>query len=108
MSDNILRKRAQKLGLYGLIAHWDTFAGQPWVEKLIEAEDEERQRRSHERRLRNAKIGRFKPVSDFDWGWPETVDRAAIDEQPVLAPQVLQIRHDPWPGPAPSAPPRAG
>ena len=40
----------------------------------------ERARRSLERRLREAHIGRFKPLADFDWSWPKECDRTAIEE----------------------------
>ena len=36
--------------------------------------------RSHEYRLRNAKIGAFKDRSEFDWKHPSKVDRLQIDE----------------------------
>ena len=34
---------------------------------FIEWEEQERARRSLERRLKDAHIGRFKPLCDFDW-----------------------------------------
>lgn len=74
-TDDELRKRASTLGLYGLLDHWDEVAGQPWLDPLIRWEDAERQRRSLERRIRTAKLGRFKPLADFDWAWPEEIDR---------------------------------
>jgi DNA replication protein DnaC len=46
---------------------------------LIDWEEQERARRSLERRLAEAHIGRFKPMSDFDWTWPEQCDRGAIE-----------------------------
>ena len=42
-------------------------------------EEQERTRRSLERRLRAAHIGRFKPLCDFDWTWPKRCDRAAFE-----------------------------
>jgi DNA replication protein DnaC len=74
-----LRARAAALGLHGLLAHWPEAAAAGWVETLILWEERERARRSLERRLRNAHIGRFKPLCDFDWVWPKTCDRAAVD-----------------------------
>ena len=41
--------------------------------------EQERARRSLERRLRAAHIGRFKPICEFDWAWPKRCDRAAIE-----------------------------
>lgn len=31
-------------------------------------------------RLREAHIGRFKPLADFEWDWPTQCDRAAVEE----------------------------
>ncbi|MDO8941113.1 MAG: ATP-binding protein [Methylicorpusculum sp.] len=35
-------------------------------------------RRSLERRLSHAKLGRFKPLTEFDWQWPDKIDQKAI------------------------------
>jgi DNA replication protein DnaC len=78
--DDPLEERAVRLKLYGLVAHWDEHEDAPWVETLIAQEEAERQRRSLERRVRNARIGRFKPLADFDWTWPKRVDRDLVDE----------------------------
>jgi DNA replication protein DnaC len=74
-----LRGRAEALHLHGLVAHWDEVAGQDWVQTLILWEEQERSRRSLERRIASARIGRFKPLCDFDWKWPKRCDRAAIE-----------------------------
>ncbi|MBI4879617.1 MAG: ATP-binding protein [Planctomycetes bacterium] len=74
------RERALRLGLYGLLDNWEEIQDQPWVEHVLQLEEAARQRRSLERRLRNARCGRFKPMCDFDWKWPERVDREQIDE----------------------------
>lgn len=79
-ADGDLCKRAARLGLHGLIAHWDEVAGEPWLEQLFEIEEGERATRSLERRFRNAKIGPFKPLRDFDWSWPAKIDREAVAE----------------------------
>ena len=74
-----LRQRAEALRLHGLLAHWQEVAAEPWVVGLLRWEEEERARRSLERRLQDAHIGRFKPLCDFDWGWPTRIDRAAVE-----------------------------
>ena len=79
MTDDPLLQRAKALHLHGLVAHWPEIAGQPWLESLINWEEQERQRRSLERRLQAAHIGPFKPVCDFDWTWPRRCDRAALE-----------------------------
>jgi DNA replication protein DnaC len=50
------------------------------VAPLIEWEEAERGRRSLERRLRQAHIGHFKPLCDFDWQWPRRCERAVVEE----------------------------
>jgi DNA replication protein DnaC len=77
---DITRERARKLGLYGLLAHWDEIDDDAWLEKLLQIEEAERMRRSLERRIHNARIGAFKPMADFDWKWPGKAHRPAIDE----------------------------
>ena len=75
-----LRHRAQALHFHGLLAHWSEAATAAWVAPLLQWEEDERSRRSLERRLRDAHIGCFKPVCDFDWKWPKRCDRAAIED----------------------------
>ena len=83
-----LQQRAKDLHLYGLLAHWHELADSGWVEQLLIWEETERAKRSLERRLGSAHIGRFKPIADpsttlrtgFDWNWPEQCDRTAISE----------------------------
>jgi DNA replication protein DnaC len=74
-----LHARAKTLGLHGVLAHWHEVSTAEWVEPLLEWEEQERGRRSLERRLRNAHIGRFKQACDFDWSWPKRCDRAAFE-----------------------------
>lgn len=49
------------------------------LEHIGELELEDRAQRSQERRLRRAKLGRFKPLAEFDWSWPKSIDRTAIE-----------------------------
>jgi DNA replication protein DnaC len=78
-NQDTLRLRAKALNLFGLLANWEEAAAAGWVQSLLDWEDEERARRSLERRLRSARIGRFKPLCDFDWDWPKSCDRAGIE-----------------------------
>jgi DNA replication protein DnaC len=80
ITNNNLLQRAKALKLYGLIAHWEEVEQSPWVESLIQWEEEERSQRSLERRLSGARLGRFKPMHEFDWQWPKKCDREAIEE----------------------------
>lgn len=56
-----LRERAHRLGLHGLLAHWNEIADEVWLPRLIEFEEAERQQRSLERRIKKARLTRFKP-----------------------------------------------
>lgn len=49
------------------------------LEELVRQELSERERRSLERRLHAAHLGRFKPIDEFDWDWPAKIDRGVID-----------------------------
>ncbi len=75
-----LMTRAKALKLYGLLAHWEEIGETGWIAALIGWEEEERARRGLERRLRGARLGRFKPLADFDWRWPKQCDREAVEE----------------------------
>ena len=80
MNIDLLLERAKALKLYGLISHWDEVNQTDWIEELIQWEEQERSRRSLERRLSSARIGRFKSLNQFDWQWPKSCDREAITE----------------------------
>ncbi|MEY2801269.1 MAG: hypothetical protein RL513_854 [Pseudomonadota bacterium] len=88
-----LREQAKALRLHGLLDHWAQVMGQPeqarWVAQLLAWEAAERARRSLHRRLQAARIGRFKPLADYDWNWPRSIDRAAVEEL-----MTLQFVHD--------------
>ena len=49
-----------------------------WVARWIAWETHERAQRGLQRRLRTARIGRFKPLADFDWDWPTQCDKTTI------------------------------
>jgi DNA replication protein DnaC len=74
-----LRERAAALRLYGVLAHWSEVATADWLAPLLQWEEQERARRSLERRLTDARIGRFKPLADFDWAWPKRCDRGSVE-----------------------------
>jgi DNA replication protein DnaC len=75
-----LRQQAIELRLHGLQVHWQELTEQhyPLLSTLIRWELDERQQRSLERRLNSAKLGRFKPLTEFDWDWPSKIDPSAI------------------------------
>ena len=75
-----LKHRAHALGLCGLIARWESVANEPWLPAVLGYEEQERQKRSLERRKKNAKLGAFKPIVDFNWSWPSEIDRELIEQ----------------------------
>ncbi len=86
MSD--LTADMKTLGLYSLSEHWSDlvdFATKQRmtptqvIEHLVATELKDRGRRSLERRTLRAQLGRFKPVADFDWNWPRSLDRELVD-----------------------------
>src|SRR6266571_6730401 len=83
-----LAEQLAALGLRYTAAHLDDVVAlatkRRWsltqlLEHLVETEQQERTRRSLERRLTRARIGRFTPITEFDWAWPTRIDRAAIE-----------------------------
>jgi DNA replication protein DnaC len=54
-----------------------------FLETLVAAEIEDRARRSLERRLAHARLGRFKPLADWEWNWPKHLNRPVLER--VLA-----------------------
>jgi DNA replication protein DnaC len=82
---NALQQRARALGLCGLLAHWDEAQKLDSLEKLLGWEEQERARRSLERRFKLARLGATKTIADFDWTWPRSIDRDLIEELGRLA-----------------------
>jgi DNA replication protein DnaC len=60
------------------------WSGRVLLETVTGLEGEDRARRSLERRLRLARLGRFKPMADFDWAWPKKIDRPLIERALTL------------------------
>jgi DNA replication protein DnaC len=76
----LLRKQANALNLWGVLANWEKVCTQPWLSILLEYEEQERKRRSLERRIQSSRIGAFKTITDFDWSHPRKIDREGIEE----------------------------
>ena len=57
----------------------DAVSPRAFIEEMVRQETTERERRSLERRIRRSRVGRFKPMADFDWAWPKQIDRAVIE-----------------------------
>lgn len=64
-----------------LVARWtkSRLGPREIVEDIVQKESEDRRRRTVEGRLHHARIGRFKPLADFDWSWPTAVDRSRVE-----------------------------
>jgi DNA replication protein DnaC len=83
-----LKEALRGLGLHRLAGDLDDFIARStrarWsvtqiLTELARLEATERARRSVERRLGRAHLGRFKPMADFDWNWPRRIDREAVE-----------------------------
>jgi DNA replication protein DnaC len=80
LSLDSLKQRLRRLNLYGLLAHAEELIGEPWLARVLEIEDSERQFRSLKRRTDNARLGKFKPLADFDHHWPKQLDKTLLEE----------------------------
>jgi DNA replication protein DnaC len=67
--------------LNDLVAHATQKRWSPVVllEQLVQAELDARTRRRVERRLRDARLGRFKPMVDWEWDWPKQIHRPTVE-----------------------------
>ena len=82
-----LHARLRGLNLHALADDFDDVAANAikkrWsptqlMEHIVTIEEQERSRRSLERRLQLSKLGHFKPASDFDWKWPDRINADAV------------------------------
>lgn len=49
------------------------------LERVVQAELEARLRHRVERRLKDARLGRFKPMADWEWDWPKSIHRPTVE-----------------------------
>lgn len=77
-----------KIGLVSLAGNLEDFLARAakgrWsprqiLEEVARREHDERATRSLQRRLGWAKIGRFRPMDEFEWNWPTKIDREVIE-----------------------------
>ena len=66
--DNLLSRAAAEA-----LSHAD------FLTRIVEMEREDRARRSLERRHARSKIGAFKPMSEYDWNWPDDIERELVE-----------------------------
>jgi DNA replication protein DnaC len=83
-----LSDHLRQLGLVHTAAELNDFVAratqQRWspvvqLERLAQAEREARLRHRVERRLRDARLGRFKPMADWEWAWPAAMHRPTVE-----------------------------
>jgi DNA replication protein DnaC len=83
-----LAERLRRLGLRATAAQLsdlvaratkDRWGAAHVLEHAADLEEQDRSRRSLERRLARSRIGRFKPMADFDWNWPKHIDRDRVE-----------------------------
>ncbi len=67
LDDVIAKATKNRWGPVELLAH------------VAEHETKGRAKRSLDRRLARAKLGRFKPMADFDWAWPTRISRDEVE-----------------------------
>jgi DNA replication protein DnaC len=88
-----LREQLAQVGLVALADRIDDFLARASkarfsprqvVEEIVRLELVEGAKRSLERRLARSRIGRFKPMADFDWNWPKKIERDVIERALTL------------------------
>jgi DNA replication protein DnaC len=88
MKMETLTEQLTALGLHGVAAQLDDivalatkrrFGPRQTIEHFAALETQDRARRSLERRSARSRIGRFKPMAEFDWAWPRKIDREAVE-----------------------------
>jgi len=73
--------RASSEGLEDLLARAtkQRWSSRQLLEEMARSELTEKAARNLKRRLTLARLGRFKPLADFDWNWPKKIDRELIE-----------------------------
>jgi DNA replication protein DnaC len=87
-TNNELPQQLRQIGLQATADGLDDLlaraAKQRWsprqlIEEIARAETADKAARNLKRRLQQARLGRFKPIADFDWDWPKKIDREVIE-----------------------------
>jgi len=88
-----LASRLARVGLSAVAAALDDFLARStkgrWspmqmLEEIARLEQIDKTRRSLQSRLQRARIGRFKPIADYDWNWPKKVEKDLIQRALTL------------------------
>lgn len=87
-TNNDLSGQLRHLGLHATAQELDDLIAratkQKWsplqlIEAIARSESADRASRNLQRRLKLARLGRFKPIADFDWDWPKKIDRELVE-----------------------------
>jgi DNA replication protein DnaC len=90
---NDLITRLLKVGLQAVGRSLDDFVARAtknrlspvqMLEEIARLEEIDSRRRGQESRLRRSRLGRFKPIADFDWNWPKKIERGLIERALTL------------------------
>lgn len=85
---NDLPARLTKIGLRATAENLDDliaraaknrWSTQQLLEEIARSESESKASRNLAYRLYLARLGRYKPMADFDWNWPKKIDRPLIE-----------------------------
>jgi DNA replication protein DnaC len=88
-----LREQLAQVGLLALAecsedflarASKGRFSARQVVEEIVRLELTEGAKRSLKRRLERSRIGRFKPMADFDWNWAKKIERDVLERALTL------------------------
>ena len=79
-----LRATASQLDDFIARATKQRLSPRAFLEQIAQTETTDRAQRSLQRLLSQARIGRFKPIGDFDWNWPKKIDRELIERALTL------------------------
>jgi DNA replication protein DnaC len=83
-----LRDQLRQLGLVHTAAELDDFVARAtqkrWspivqLERVVQAELEARLQQRVARRLKDARLGRYKAMADFEWDWPTHLHRPTVE-----------------------------
>jgi DNA replication protein DnaC len=89
MMNNTLPKQLHQIGLRAIAQGLDDFIARSTkqkfsplqlLEEIVRMESLDKAARNLQRRLSSAHLGRFKPITDFDWAWPKKIDRELIEQ----------------------------
>ena len=87
--DATLKESLKKLRLNYLAENYEEFisganktkiTASGLIDRIVNLETVEKARRGTERRVRAAKLGRFKHLSNFDWNWPKGITKDQVDD----------------------------